>query len=310
MRYFVLLLLACALFAEEIETHDMDFHPNPVPWFTGPLLAPSARVVKPGHLKLQMYLNTFVKVGEYNKHWHSESIPHFYSEQLRVQVKFGIFDRVDIQVAPRVVYQWTEGESAFHFGDLPLNLNVQILRPLTLDEGPSLKFSFIANAPVGKFERLNPDKKHTDVSGSGCWFPGLGLNLSQFWYFYDHHYLEIRVTSAYRFGIPVHVERFNAYGDVSGKVYPGSYFIFDTALQYSFTQRWGAACDFRYEHHQRTRSNVHSMKRKAGEEFSLAPAIEYNFSKNIGMIGGVWFTIAGKNMPQFVNGMFSLGIYF
>lgn len=312
MRLFTvcLLIISMSIFAEDIETQDMDFYPNPVPWFTGPLLAPSARVVKPGHLKLQFYVNTLVKTGHYDSHWQAHSLDNFYSEQVRAQVKFGLFDRVDFQAVPRIVYQWTEEASAFNIGDMPLSLNLQILAPKTLDDGPSLKLSFLVNAPIGKYQHLNRHKKRTDHTGSGCWFPGLGLNLSQFWYLSGPHYLEIRVTSAYRFGVPVLARGFNAYGSEKGTIYPGSYFVFDTGLQYSFTQKWGAACDFRYEHHHRTRSNRTSMKDRAGEEFSLAPALEYNFSKSVGIIGGVWFTIAGKNMPQFVNGMLSITAYF
>jgi hypothetical protein len=33
---------------------------------------------------------------------------------------------------------------------------------------------------------------------------------------------------------------------------------------------------------------------------SIAPAIEYNFSKSFGLIGGAWLSLAGKNHPAFV----------
>lgn len=35
--------------------------------------------------------------------------------------------------------------------------------------------------------------------------------------------------------------------------------------------------------------------------FSIAPAIEYNFSKSFGLIGGTWLSLAGKNSPAFVS---------
>lgn len=315
MRYFFLLFITLSLFAEEIETQDMNFRYGGGPWFTGPLLAPSARVVHPGHLKFQIYAETNVKIGRYESNWHTHSIENFYSEEIVVQLKLGLFDRVDFQVTSRAGYRHTEGQSAYTFGDLPLNLNVQILQPVSIDEGPNLKLSLLANAPTGKFQHLNQHKKKTDASGSGCWFPGIGLDLSQFWYFSGIHYLELRASGAYRFGVPVHVKSFNTYGGnerTKGTVYPGNFFVLDTALQYSITQRWGASCDFLYEHFNRTRYSGRGLasRERSGEEFSLAPAIEYNFTKEMGVIGGVWFTIAGRNVSQFVNGIVSFGAYF
>jgi hypothetical protein len=38
-------------------------------------------------------------------------------------------------------------------------------------------------------------------------------------------------------------------------------------------------------------------------EFTLAPAIDYNFTKNISLTGGMWFTVAGKNTPAFYTPM-------
>lgn len=41
-------------------------------------------------------------------------------------------------------------------------------------------------------------------------------------------------------------------------------------------------------------------------ELSLAPAIEYNFSENIGIIGGCWFTVEGANTPYFFSSVIQL----
>jgi hypothetical protein len=40
-------------------------------------------------------------------------------------------------------------------------------------------------------------------------------------------------------------------------------------------------------------------------EFTLAPAIDYSFTKNISLTGGVWLTIAGKKIPAFYTPMLS-----
>ncbi len=314
MRYFLFVFLFVSVFAEE-ETQGMYFGNLPVPWFTGPLLAPSARVVAAGHMKLQIYWDTFANIADDDSDWKAKSIENFYTEELRTQIKIGLFDRVDFQVAPRIVYHFTEHARAFNVGDLPFAFGLQILRQRTIHNGPNLKLSLIGNAPTGKYQHLNAHKKKTDASGSGCWFPGIGLFLSQLWYFSGPHYLDVRWTASYRFGVPVHVRGFNTYGGdntTKGTVYPGNYWTLDSALQYSLTRNWVAACDFRYRHLNRTRFSGHGLKstRHSGEEWSLAPAIEYNFSRDLGIIGGVWFSIAGRNVPQFVNGILSLVSYY
>ncbi len=305
------------LFGDEQETHESGlFTPGQAPWFTGPLLAPSAQTVRPGHLKFQPYLNCFVNVGHYNQHWKSHSRDNFYDLNLRLQTKFGLSNHLDFQLVPRFVYRETQGCHDLHLGDMPLDLNVQILRPESLDRGVFLKLALRANAPLGKYEHLNPAKKRTDVSGSGCWFPGVGLVLSHLWHIEDFHYVEFRGLAEYRFGVPVSVKGVNAYGgdkNTKGTVYPGNYLTLNTGIQYNFTRHWAFACDFRYSHNHKDRFSGRgskNTKHPSSEVLSLAPAIEYNFSQNLGVIGGVWFSLIGRNTHQFVNGMFSVVSYF
>jgi len=41
-------------------------------------------------------------------------------------------------------------------------------------------------------------------------------------------------------------------------------------------------------------------------QITLAPALEYNFSDDIGIIGGAWFSVSGKNAPAFFTTMLRL----
>lgn len=318
MKKFVASLLCSfsLLSAGEIETQTLQFGKYPVPWFTGPLLTSSGAVVPLGHCKLQPYLNLFVRVGEFDAHWHSSSVPNFYDLNLRIQTKFGILPRMDFQITPHIRYQETRGQKSFGLGDTSFNLNLQILAPQTIHGGPYLRLALRAIAPTGKYQRLNPDKLRTDKRGNGSWYPGASLILSKMWHISGLHYIELRSEYTYHFGTPVCVHGENAYGgdpSTYGTVYPGNYYFFETALQYNLTQNWALACDFRYEHHNRDRfsgTTTDANGDPSSEDFSLAPAIEYNFSKQLGLVGGVWFNVAGRNTHQFVNGMLSFVAYF
>lgn len=70
------LLLNSHLKADEEETQNTLFT-NEGPWFTGPLLAPSAMTVKPGFWSVDFYANENIYRGKYDKNWKVHSTPNF-----------------------------------------------------------------------------------------------------------------------------------------------------------------------------------------------------------------------------------------
>ena len=44
----------------------------------------------------------------------------------------------------------------------------------------------------------------------------------------------------------------------------------------------------------------------SSDQLSVAPAVEYNATSNLGFIGGVWFSVWGRNSNAFVSGILSL----
>ncbi len=314
--FFLFCFLASFLFADEQEVFDFSFSPYPTPWFTGPLLIPSAHVVKVGDVKFQPYLNTLVNVGRYNSHWRCERAANFYKEQLRLQTKFGILSLVDVQIIPIVKYQETRGSSFFGLADVPVELNLQLFRSTRRRGGPALKFSVRSFLPVGKYDHLSEEKQKTDGIGRGCWFPGVGLVFSDLWHVSGLHYVEIRFGSEYRWGVPVSIEGRSVYGgtgETRGSVIPGNYMNFDGAIEFNLTQRWALSCDLRYRHHDKGQFSGTSqvpISLPSKDSLSIAPAIEYNWSQRLGMTGGVWFSLMGRNYPKFINGVFSFVAHF
>lgn len=37
--------------------------------------------------------------------------------------------------------------------------------------------------------------------------------------------------------------------------------------------------------------------------------MEYNFNASVGIIAGVWFTVVGRNSPDFISAVMALNIY-
>ncbi|MES2200172.1 MAG: hypothetical protein V4489_08405, partial [Chlamydiota bacterium] len=74
--------------ADDQESHALSFFEKG-PWFTGPLLAPSGKTVKPGSANIDVYVNENVYRGKYDDDWKAHSTPNFYETVLQVQTKIG-----------------------------------------------------------------------------------------------------------------------------------------------------------------------------------------------------------------------------
>ncbi len=52
------------------------------------------------------------------------------------------------------------------------------------------------------------------------------------------------------------------------------------------------------------------MQAPSLEQWSLAPEIENDWSTHIGVISGMWFTVAGCNTPAFADWVTTVNFYF
>lgn len=181
---------------------------------------------------------------------------------------------------------------------------------------PAAKLTVFANVPMGKYKRLNPHKHGTDATGTGSWLPGVELVFSKLFHLGKGiHFFSPRLAISYTIGTVAYVKDLNRYGGAlgtHGKVYPGNQLFIDAAFEVNFTQKWAFALDAVYTHFDKTRfsgKTTTPVGIPSGEQFSLAPAIEYNWSENIGAIGGVWFTLGGRNTARFASGVIAINFY-
>ena len=55
---------------------------------------------------------------------------------------------------------------------------------------------------------------------------------------------------------------------------------------------------------------VESVGGRGGNQASLAPAIEYNFTAQLGIIAGVWFSVTGPHAGEFTSNTIAINYYF
>lgn len=306
------------LVAEDEAIHEEQFPTKYIPWFTGPLLAPSAVNVSPGHYVLEPYLFYFVNNGVYDEHWRAHSTPHFYSTQAQLLTVIGLTKSVELRLAPQAFYNTSQGAHYTNVGDFPVGFGFQLVRADVSDPWPSAKLILRASIPIGKYQHLNPDKNKTDAIGSGSWEPTVTLAFSKLFHTAPTHYLSSRLVFTYLLGTGVHVRGFNSYGgasDTRGTVHRGGVFSVDWSVEYNFSRHWAFACDLLYTHNNKNRFSGNPGGQNAvnfapsKEQFSLAPALEYNWTDNVGVIAGPWFTFLGRNNGRFIAGVIAVNIY-
>lgn len=319
MFMLLLLLLPLSLYAmhEEPSVNEAML----APWFTGPLLAPAAQCNSKGVTTWQPYIFVTSTFGEYDNHWHRQNIPNIWSMTPFVNVTYGLGSFVDIEAAASIIYNYSQGSSALRFTDWSLFLGFQALRDTPGTWKPNLRITLQQVFPFGQYDHLNPKKLGIDGTGRGAYSTGVNFNFEKTFHYSPYKSLRIRWSLGYLFAVPVHIQGLSVYGgapNTSGKVFPGQTFTGYLSGELQITQNWVFACDTEYliMRHDRFSgkpgTDENGRKASVGNPFSvlisIAPAIEYNYTENFGLIGGVWFTVAGKNAIQFFGGTFSVVI--
>ena len=140
---------------------------------------------------------------------------------------------------------------------------------------------------------------------------------------WKNHYLRYRLNLGYTVPAPVSVEGFNAYGGgfgTDGKIYPGQVYTVILAFEFNFNQNFVFAIDLMDVYADRTKfsgkrgrdreGNPAEIGSGSSDALSLAPALEWNFTENLGIIGGLWFSLKGRNANEFLSYVLSINIVY
>jgi hypothetical protein len=292
------------------------------PWYTGPLVTPSASLVAPGHGVVQPYLIVTDNYQFFNQKRESITIPNQLMQLTALSVfQFGVTNSVDMLITPSGGGQWQAGEHGGGFGDLPVTIGFLINRQTLYT--PQIKFTIQEKFPTGKYQHLNRKNLGLSGFGGGAFQTQFGLSFGKIVNWTSQHPINTRLFLGYNIATLVDVEGLNAYGGgryTSGIVQPGNIFTVDGAVEISITQRWVAALDIVYVAKNSTKFHgfpgytatgaLATVGNPSNDNLSLAPAIEYNWNGSFGLVTGVQFSVYGRNSFNFVSGQFSVYYYF
>ncbi len=291
-----------------------------VPWLTGPLLAPKGAAVPYGDFVVKSYLYAITNTGSYNQDRQVVSADeNFYSLKAQFLSFFGLTPWCDLNIIPEVVYNITSTEQDGYPGDLTVGLDFQLMEPDLTPYFPGIKLAVREVFPTGRFEYLRPRKLSTDLTGWGTFATQFDLIFYKVFSLYSRHFLSMTLSAEYTVNTPVDVHGFNAYGGgfgAKGKALPGNRFQGVASFEITLNRNWVFALDTLYTYTNGTPffgnpginfdGEFASVGKPSSENLSFAPAIEYNFSKHLGIIGGCWFSAFGRNSAQFRSGVINV----
>ena len=283
------------------------------PWFTGTLLAESGTTYPVGHFSINNYLSVITNTGAYNQNWEAVSIPHDFTIINPLELFYaGLTPWCDFQMVTQLFYQTTAHKKSVQYGDLTCGLDFQLLDADATPYFPGIKFSLLESFPTGKYNRLNPDKEFTDGSGRGAFGTQVGLMLYKVYHLTGHIFLNHYFSATYTLQSPISIHGVSVYGgdpSTRGRAFGGDIFQAIFSFELALSQNWVFAMDNSYIHINSVSfsgTTESPVGKQSSEQICFAPAVEYNFNANWGIIAGYFFSAWGRSSPQFRSGVVNL----
>jgi len=256
-------------------------------WWTGPMLAPSAGTLPPGHWLVEPYV-------------YDIKTAHADNYGSRAYVIYGLLDRFSVGVIP--ILGLNDG---IGLGDLTAQAQYRLTQFQPGSWVPTMSIVAQETFPTGTYDRLGTNT--SNALGAGAYATTLGFYSQTYFWMPNGRILRARLDlSQVVHSTKVHVDDVSVYGTgpgFLGRALPGLSSSADLAAEYSATQRWVLALDAAYGWNGDTRVEGDNVQLHSGwsESLALAPAVEYNMSSRIGVLLGVRFIDIGRNTTHSVS---------
>jgi hypothetical protein len=283
-------------------------------WWTGPMLAPNASTLPQGHFLIEPYLYDVITSGEYDAQGKRVSVPHENGFGNLTYINYGLANKFTVGVIPTFGYNVvSEGlnSSGVGVGDLTAQAQYRLRQFNEQSWLPTVSFALQETFPTGKYEELGD--RTSDGLGAGAYTTTLALYSQTYFWMPNGRILRTRFNVTQAFSRHVDVKDASVYGTnygFRGQADPGAALFVDAAWEYSVTRSWVLALDATYRHQYNTPVNGYyvsdpnqpvGLNSGSSQAFGLAPAIEYNWKRNLGVLLGARFIPAGKNTSVTVS---------
>jgi hypothetical protein len=229
---------------------------------------------------------------------------------------FGIADHLAFGMTPTIGFNTvSDGPSSSRvgLGDLSAFLQYQLTQFQVGSWRPTTALNVEETFPTGTYDRLG--ERPTDGLGSGAYTTTVSLYSQTYFWMPNGRILRMRLDLSQAFSRRVDVSGVSVYGTgagFSGHASPGDSFAADASWEYSLTRSWVLASDVVYHHVSNTRVTGSAiadaiapalfpprlglqLNSGTSDFVYVAPAIEYSWTSNLGVLLGVRVTATGRN---------------
>jgi hypothetical protein len=281
-------------------------------WFTGPILTPTPITMPVGHPGLEVAWLAGERYGHYNSHWNIDHAPSIWSTGPYVDFQIGFNEFLGAEYIGALLANFSRDAHYTHLVDSIFRFGFQISTDQEDSWIPDFRILLQETVPTGKYQKLDPSKHGTDLTGQGSFQTGIHLAFQKLLHPIKGHDLRLRWTFGYFIPAAVHVSGFNYMGgnaETKGKIYPGPYFSGYLCGEYALSRRWAICVESNYQigaPGRFSRGKGPNIKVPSFRQVSLAPEIQHTFTPDLGILIGAWFTVAGKNSIAFTNYFISI----
>jgi len=263
-------------------------------WWTGPMLANSAGTLARGHVLIEPY-------------FYDVRTAHADGVGSSAYLLYGLVDRLTVGVIPVIGFHRTGNG----LGDLTPLAQLRLTEFRAGSWMPATALEVQETLPTGKYDRLG--SRLGDGLGTGAYTTTLSINSQAYFWLPTGRILRMRFDLSSGFSGGVRLNDASVYGTASGfrgRAHPGRSLLADASWEVSLTRSWVLALDVLYRHSDGIRvvgrdardpasaaGSIRLDTRPSGG-FGFAPAVEYSWTPNLGVLLGVRVFPPGHNTQR------------
>lgn len=283
-------------------------------WWTGPILAASASTLPQGHFLIEPYVFDVITSNRYDERGNRHGTSRVDSFGSLTYILYGVTDKLTAGLIPTLGFNDLSAgrdSSGIRVGDLTLQAQYRLTRFREGSWLPATSLVLQESFPTGKHDQLG--SRPSDGIGSGAHTTTLALYSQRYFWMPNGRILRTRCNVSRSFSDDARVRDVSVYGTgegFRGEARPGDSSLINLSGEYSLTRNWVLALDLYYQRDDNTRVRGRMPELINGQpqqvevransgsswRFGLAPAIEYNWTGNVGVIIGARWVAAGRNV--------------
>ncbi len=275
------------------------------------MLANSPSTGSPGHLLVETYFYDLMSERRFDRDGRRQASPRFDAFGSQTYLVAGVAEGFSLGLVSVVGFNTIEGgprSSGLGLGDQSLMAQYRLSEFQPGRRVPTTAINLQETFPTGRHDRLGD--RPSDGLGSGAYTTTLSFYAQTYTWMPNGRILRWRFNASQAVSSPARVEGVSVYGTgrgFRGHAKPGAWFAIDVAAEYSLTRSWVLASDLYYRRTRSTRVNGIEIdalgaaparivsSSGSNDLLAWAPAVEYSWKPNLGVLVGARLVVAGHN---------------